>query len=265
MGIGRFLFRTGSSLVKQYEQKKRNDTFAGEYDQIADYEADFSKDIYLFLRPLLLGGTIRFADVANDRPGELITFEDLFTTSVRLDGVRAPVCVGQGGEKWGPDRIHFDSEWTRKIIPLFKRAVAIVSMPGYTEGCLKESYLIRNKPELLAKTVFVMPPLACYRPPVLQDFRGKALSESIEEFAQRVVHEHRERIGLHFPEPQRETGLFMTFDHATGHVRESMSWQRLERRHRHTSSLGSVSHESWSEPYLSQERMTAAIRMTRRA
>jgi hypothetical protein len=95
-------------------------------------------------------------------------------------------------------------------------------MPGVTPSCLEESYLIRNKEELLKKTLFVLPPSECYIPPL-----GKrvSLGERFDEFRHRMLQVHRDMIGLHFPD---DDGFFAIMDFKTGKVLKSRPWKIVE-------------------------------------
>ena len=93
-------------------------------------------------------------------------------------------------------------------------------MPGVTPACLEESHLIRSKPDLLEKTLFVLPPLCCYQPGKM-----KRLDESFETFQRRMVQVHREEIGLDFPEPEWDKGYFLLMDHRSGGVAKSRPWK----------------------------------------
>jgi hypothetical protein len=256
MGIFRLAGRAGSSLVKRHEQKKKNEQLASDYEALVSEPAQFNKDIYLFLRPLALGESFRFANVSDGRTNERILFEEVLSRALDQAGQRSTVCVGDGGERWGAAVIDFEDDWIKKIVPLFKRARAIISIPGYTAACLKESYLIRHTPELLRKTVFVVPPLACFQPPLLR----ASIDCGIVDFAARVSRAHHEKIGLRLPSAAEQDGVFATFDDS-GQIKSSMPWQKLRRRHTHRSSFGGSSVRESSEPYLSPERLIAAIRM----
>jgi hypothetical protein len=206
------------SLVQRADKELAESvpTIRDDYETLTKHGLAKSKDIYLFLRPLRLADTIRFPD---EDMGRLITFEELLSDAIDSDG-RIVGCVGNGGERWGAARISFDAEWRTGIIPLFKSAVVIISMPGVTHACLEESYLIRSKEELLAKTLFVLPPSECYKPPL---WRGHwSLGEDFGKFRRRMVQVHRDMIGLHFP---NDDGLFVIMDFETGKVSKSRPWK----------------------------------------
>jgi hypothetical protein len=238
-------------LYKRLEFRKKSRTFQRDYERLVqradkgdaesapavrdDYEAltkerlAEDKDYYLFLRPLRLADTIRFHD---DDAERLMTFEEVLSKAIDSDK-RVVACVGNGGERWGAARIHFDADWRTGIIPLFKKAVVIISMPGVTPACLEESYLIRNKKELLAKTLFVLPPSSCYLPPA--GAKLWALGENFAMFQRRMVQVHRDVIGLHFPDDPENLGLFMIMDFETGKVSKSRPWKTVHMTTHYTS------------------------------
>jgi len=172
------MLRLLNNLMKRFEFRKKSREFERDYTRLVppvgedterarvirdDYEAlskkglGKGKDLYLFLRSLRVAGTIQ-----NGIKGFEKSFEEVLSKAIDSPGERVVACVGNGGERWGAARIHFDADWQNAIVPLFKSAVAIISMPAATPACLEESFLIRNEKELLAKTLFVLPPLCCH-------------------------------------------------------------------------------------------------------
>jgi hypothetical protein len=189
-------------------------------ERVVDLRSRPKHDLYLFLRSLKIADTIRFDDENGENPR---SFEVVLSKAIDSPGKRLVACVGSGGERRGAAQIHFDANWKQKIVPLFKSAVVIISMPSVTPACLEESELIRGTPELLAKTLFVLPPLECYQRP--DKPKRWALDEDFEEFQKRMVRVHRDEIGLHFPEPERNAGLFLVMDFKTGSVIDQRPWK----------------------------------------
>ena len=225
--------------------------------ELADPSMLPDKDLYFFLRPFELADAIRFPNIFDESGGGDISFEEALSRTLDKPGERLAFCVGDGRESWGVARVVFDNErWMRDIVPLFRRAAVIVSLPGRTSGCLNESYLIRTTPELCRKTVFVLPPLSCYRPPA-----GKERVD-IAAFFRDVVARHREVAGLHLPTARADEGLFVTIDPVSGHVREQMSWQELRVHRRHRAASGALSSSAVDvSPVLGPQRIAAAIGM----
>lgn len=180
------------------------------------------KDFYLFLRSLRIAGSICYYNETRDR---LLGFDEMLADAIDTDATRMVGCVGNGGEYWTAAQIHFDTDWKRGIVPFFKSSVCIISMPGCTPACLEESALIRSRPELLEKTVFVLPPLSCYRPPL--GSKRSALNETFGSFQKRMTQIHRDKIGLHFPPPEEDRGYFVTMDHKSGHVLQARPWKTV--------------------------------------
>jgi hypothetical protein len=227
--LKRIVFRRKSrELQRDYENLVQPLGGDGERPRVIkdDYEAlskgglGVGKDLYLFLRSLRIADTIRFDDDLKKRKK---SFEEVLSTAIDSEGERVVACVGNGGERWGSAQIHFDADWRRGIVPLFKSAVAIISMPSPSPACLEESYLIRKKKELLAKTLFVLPPLRCYNPPLGPKLW--MLKQNFGDFQREMVRVHREAIGLHFPEPTDNDGYFVTMDFETGKVAEKRPWK----------------------------------------
>src|SRR5262245_28500296 len=133
-------------------------------------------------------------------------------------------------------------------------------MPSPTPGCLEGSNLIRNTKELLAKTLFVLPPLRCYQQP-----RGPKLwplEEDFVNFQHRMVQVHREFFGLHFPEPMENDGFFVMMDFETGNVVRSRPWKIVEMTLHYKSGARSTTDRF---PSLDERDIRAAVEMVLRA
>ena len=271
------MLRLLNNLMKRFEFRKKSREFERDYTRLVppvgedterarvirdDYEAlskkglGKGKDLYLFLRSLRVAGTIQ-----NGIKGGEKSFEEVLSKAIDSPGERVVACVGNGGERWGAARIHFDADWQNAIVPLFKSAVAIISMPAATPACLEESFLIRNEKELLAKTLFVLPPLCCHCGSLwdIKDFG---------DFQREMVQAHREVIGLHFPEPMDNKGYFVTMDFETGKVAQSRPWGH-EITSSHLSPLspyfkGSSHHVEYL-PTLEEPEVLEALKMVFRA
>ena len=256
MGLFRMIGRVSEARAKQHQHKLKSQQFAADYQQLTDGGAELAKDLYLFLRPLSLGGAVRFPNLMDQRPTELVSFEDVLTRALDVDGRRGAVCVGEGGEKWGAARIHFEADWEEKIVPLFQRAAAIISIPGHTANCLKESYVIRKRPELLAKTVFIIPPIGSYQPPLFSE----RMDSDMAEFSAKVVAAHHDsRIGLYLPRAEPNAGVFVTMDYASGRVRQQLPWQIYQRTEINRSRFAGT-RQTTTTAYLGIDRLRAAIR-----
>ena len=238
------------------EDAERARAIRDDYEALSKKGLGKGKDLYLFLRSLRVAGTIQFFDYCDKI--EIRSFEEVLSEAIYSPGQRVLGCVGNGGERWGVARIHFDADWQKGMVPLFKSAVAIISMPGPTPACLEESFLIRNEKELLAKTLFVLPPLCCHRPP--SGKHGKRM-EDFREFQREMVQAHREVIGLHFPEPTDDDGYFVTMDFETGEVAERRPWKTVRLHRTYASGLKEEEHF----PSLDAHDVRAAVNMVFRA
>jgi hypothetical protein len=256
--LKRIAFRQKNrELQRDYENLVRPRVIRDDYEALSKKGLATGKDLYLFLRSLRVADTIRFYD--DYRRGRK-SFEEVLSNAIDSEGERVVACVGNGGERWGAARIHFDADWRSGIVPLFKSAVAIISMPGVTPACLEESYLIRNKKELLAKTLFVLTPLSCHRPPVGPKLW--TLMRNFGDFQREMVRVHRDAIGLHFPEPSYNVGYFVTMDFETGTVAKQRPWKivRLDTSYRsgHSTTVTRF-------PSLDERDIRAAVEMVLRA
>ena len=215
------------------------------------------KDFYLFLRPFELADSIGFSNQFDGKPKSLISFEEALSRSIDAGGKRTVFCVGDGKERWGVANITFDDNlWMHEIVKFFKASVAIISMPGRSDGCINESTLIRNVPELLRKTVFVIPPLSCYT----KDTRKSAVD--MKSYFTDVRSKHK-TIGLEIPEARSDSGLFFTLSGATGRVERQLEWQRVVFKEVHKSFWGSTRQESITSvvPTLTANRIRAALQL----
>jgi hypothetical protein len=264
--LKRFLFRQKNREVQRdYEALVRSPGEDAEKPRVIrdDYEAlsrkglGTGKDLYLFLRSLTVADTIRFYD---DYKKRRRSFEEVLANAIDLEGERVVACVGNGGERWGSAQIHMDANWRSGIIPLFKTAVAIISMPSVTPASLEESYLIRSKKELLAKTLFVLPPVSCHVPAIGPKLL--TLTEDFGDFQHEMVRVHREKIGLHFPEPSLNDGYFVIMDFETGRVAEQRPWKTVTL---HTSYKSRRPSTEEKFPSLDEHDIRAAVEMVLRA
>jgi hypothetical protein len=264
------LVATGAALVlasgvigkKIDAQRKKHIYSLKNYEFATDIETirrkmELDKDFYLFLRPLDIAGTIQFSNQFDENPRVLISFEEALSRSLDSSGQRTVFCVGDGKEHWGVANIIFnDEEWKKEIIKLFKACVAIISIPGLTSGCLNESTLIRNVPNLLKKTVFVIPPISCYR-----EVNNKKKID-VAEYFEEVRSKHAD-IGISIPKSQIDTGVFFTVDSTSGNLYRQLGWQNLEFKQVHKSSGGSIRSEKLEvTPTLTADRIRSAIRLT---
>ena len=83
---------------KEYTESGR--TVRDDYEELTKKGLAKGRDIYLFLRPLKLGDTIRFPDLEMKH---LMTFEEVLKEAIDSDG-RVVACVGNGGESVGVRR-----------------------------------------------------------------------------------------------------------------------------------------------------------------
>jgi hypothetical protein len=199
----RELERYYEDVLKQASKrdKERPRVIRDDREVLSTGLAKAEKAVYLFLRSLRIADAIRFP---NENMVGTRSFEEVAGKAIDSDH-RTLARVGYAGEQSGPAHIDFGKDWQSGIVPFLKSAVAIISMPSVTPSCLEESYLIRNTKELLAKTLFVLPPLCCYQK---QTDRPYQLGEDFVTFQHKMVAFHREVFGLQFPDPMVREGCF---------------------------------------------------------
>jgi hypothetical protein len=246
-----------SGIINPYLKRKiyiqKSEQLKLDVTKLFEKGVAIEENLYLYLRPLALAETIQFKNAFDDHPSESISFEEALSRALDKPNRRYVFCVGDGNENWGVAKIVFENEmWMNRIVPLFKNVSAIISMPGVSDGCLNESRLIRKTPELCERTVFVIPPLSCYTP-------KKSLAKiDIRKYYQEVITRHASEVGLYFPDPTEDTGMFVVMDFHTGHPRKQLAWQHFIHRHEHKS-LFRIEKTEVITPVLTADRIAAAV------
>ena len=243
-------------FIKRRVYRHKNEQLKLDLVALAKEGGSIDQDLFPYLRPLKLAGAIQFKNMF-DESIDLINFEEALSCALDKPGRRYACCVGDGDERWGLAQVVFENElWMKDVVPLFKNASAIISMPGATDGCLNESYLIRNTVELCKRTIFVIPPLSCYRPP-----RWKEKLD-IRDYYNQVVRRHAQEVGLYFPDAQMNAGVFLVMDPHTGQAVNRLEWQEYKFIKKHLSFNGVVKSQSVeTAPVLDATRIKAAIAM----
>jgi hypothetical protein len=203
------------------------------------------------LRPLELAEAFCIANEFSDDVSDRIPLEVALSRALDETEKRNFICFGAGQERWGIAQVSFDnSQWVKEIAPFFARAVAILSLPGRTPGCIKESKLIREFPGLCNRTVFVIPPMACFLP------RSGEKTLDAQAYFRDVKREH-EKLGIFLPDAEENVGVFVTLDPSTGRVRKRLEWQTVQVRTT-LSMTGEVLSEEIA-PSLTKDRIIAAV------
>jgi hypothetical protein len=245
-----------TSYVKKRVYRQKKEKLKIDLITLAKEGGNIDEDLYFYLRPLKLADTIQFRSTFDKDPNVLISFEEALSRALDKPGRRYAFCVGDGEERWGLAQVVFEDKfWIERVVPLFKNVSAIISMPGATDGCLNESYLIRTTVELCQRTIFVIPPLVCYKP---QRWKQKL---DIRDYYNQVINRHAQEVGLHFPDAQMDAGVFLVMDPHTGQPIKQLEWQhdRFERPHRLYGRTFSQTVET--RPVLTGPRIAAAVAM----
>jgi hypothetical protein len=245
-----------ASFIKERVYRQKNEQLKLDLVALAKEGGNIGKDLFFYLRPLGLSGTIQFKNLFDNNPNGLISFEEALSRALDKPGRRYAFCVGDGDERWGVAQVVFENKfWIERIVPLFKNASAIISMPGATDGCLNESYLIRTTIELCKRTIFVIPPLICYRPEKLKK------EFDIGAYYNQVVRRHAQEVGLYFPDARMDAGVFLVMDPQTGRPVKQLEWQQL-RVEKSNVYYGTVlSQRVETTPVLTAARIAAAVAM----
>ena len=244
-----------ASYIKKRVYRHKNEQLKLDLVALAKDGGNIDKDLFLYLRPLKLAGTIQFRNTFDDDPS-LISFEEGLSRALDKPGRRYAFCVGDGEERWGVAQVAFENKfWIERVVPLFKNASAIISMPGATDGCLNESYLIHKTIELCQRTIFVIPPLSCYKP---QRWKEKL---DIRDYYNQVIRRHAEEVSLHFPDAQMDAGVFLVMDPHTGQPIKQLEWQQDRVVRSHKIYGLTLSQNVETTPVLTAGRIAAAIAM----
>jgi hypothetical protein len=244
-----------ASYIKKRVYRDKNEQLKLDLVALAKGGGNIDKDLFLYLRPLKLAGTIQFLD-KDSILGNYISFEEGLSRALDKPDRRYAFCVGDGEERWGVAQVVFENKfWIERVVPLFKNASAIISMPGATDGCLNESYLIHKTIELCQRTIFVIPPLNCYKP---QRWKEKL---DIRDYYNQVIRRHAEEVGLHFPDAQMDAGVFLVMDPHTGRPINQVEWQQYRDVTDHKYYGRTQSQSVETTPILTAGRIAAAIAM----
>lgn len=130
----------------------------------------------LFLRPFLIDNAFRVRNPRVDGiAARIIPFYDhILPARVSLDdglryhlrGYGGLVAIGAPGEVVGASRVRVGDEiWQNYFTALASQALVLVVFPGLRPGTLWEIGSIRKNPNLLAKTIFVLPPYVAANTP----------------------------------------------------------------------------------------------------
>lgn len=115
-------------------------------------------DFFLYLRPFETTNRIRFA--SDDRHFGPSVFAQAMDLEVALSRAVAPapmLGLGEPGEHVGVGRVlSSEAEWQEAVQVLAREARAILLLPSSREGTRWEIELVRNRPELLRKSIFIM-------------------------------------------------------------------------------------------------------------
>jgi hypothetical protein len=246
------------SYIKELVYRHKNEQLKLDLVALAKDGGNIDKDLFLYLRPLKLAGTIQFQNMFDKYSffKNYISFEESLSRTLDKPDRRYAFCVGDGEERWGVAQVVFGNKfWIERVVPLFKNASAIISMPGATDGCLNESNLIRKTIELCQRTIFVIPPLNCYKP---QRWKGKL---DIRDYYNQVIRRHADEVGLHFPDAQMDAGVFLVMDPHTGQPIKQLEWQQDRVVTSHKIYGRTLSQNIETTPVLTAGRIAAAIAM----
>lgn len=127
------------------------------------------KDVILYLRPFISEGVLTVQNPRRDgwKAGFIPFYRFVVQGRVSLDDALAYVlrrfgelvAIGNPGQLVGASRVRVgDDNWKVYFKILAESSKFIIVFPGLREGSLWELTMIRRRPELLSKTIFIFPP-----------------------------------------------------------------------------------------------------------
>lgn len=168
---GAVIFAILNILYKQARQIKNREAMQLQEDKSSDVlekiKYGYQPDPYfVFLRPFSAeNAECSWYDPSNLHSADLInatTIDDELTQVLQVVG--PTLCLGNPTEgiKIGATRIpSTDESWRQDIHQLLEHCTGVFLFPWYSESTMEEVVKIFQSPELIAKTVFFMPPARC--------------------------------------------------------------------------------------------------------
>ena len=89
-----------TSYIKQRVYLQKNEQLKLDLVALAKDGGNIDKDLFLYLRPLKLAGTIQFRNMFDKDSSVLISFEEGLSRALDKPGRRYAFCVGDGEERW---------------------------------------------------------------------------------------------------------------------------------------------------------------------
>lgn len=177
-------------------------------------ESPKSAPYWLYLRPFSLDGAM-----PQKNPGyhgifgifsfnqQRRDFEELLRLAVQKTGNLALVALGSRKVLQGAGRVETpDREWQENLQSLAQSARWILVIPGGGAVCWEVEFIVGN--ELLARTIFVMPPVSVDVPTLR--IKPKTELERAREYWVEAVQKMKS-LGLEMP-AYRKGGMFFTLD-----------------------------------------------------
>jgi signal peptidase I len=121
----------------------------------------------LYLRPFMFAGKLR-SHISTERLSDAILLGSSWDVELAftfaLEGKRHLVALGYvEGELGGAQLEVRDEDWQDRVMELTERATAIIIVPLARPGTLWEVRYLYSRPDLLRKSLFIMPPAGILR------------------------------------------------------------------------------------------------------
>lgn len=131
-------------------------------NRLVDGEVMPTEPFTLYLRPFLTAGAIQVQNPLPDRTDRLFVGKWMdveFAVAFAITSVERFIAVGDKKESLGAEKIlNAGDHWFTTVLELARRATCILAVPLARPSTLEEMIAISRSPELLRKTIFLMPP-----------------------------------------------------------------------------------------------------------
>jgi signal peptidase I len=160
----------------------------------------------LYLRPFMFAGKLR-SHISTERLSDAIllgsSWDVELAFTLALEGKRHLVALGHVEGELGSAQLEVrDEDWQDRVMELADRAVAIIIIPLARPGTLWEVRYLYSHPDLLRKTLFIMPPAG-----MLRALLWRALKSSVRSSWRRARHE-LSNSGILLTPYRRKGGIF---------------------------------------------------------
>lgn len=174
--LGWILSWTGLYVVLARYRVSRRRTQLALNDRAAE-TLDANRPLVLYLRPFMTSGRLDVVNPMQARADRFLLgkyFDAELAVSLALEGRAGMIAIGDTGKSVGAAKLVTEDErWRELLVRCAERALAIVVVPYRRPSTMWEVRYLFSRPELLGKTLFLMPP-TYLRPYALRILVGRS-------------------------------------------------------------------------------------------